>query len=145
MADGGLPAGEVTGWVAGLAALLGGPAAIAKAVNWLSERSDRRRESRANGNREWEAKLAAREAELDSRMADSLRKCEAHCAAVTARADKMFYVIGFMLPEVQRLAPESALLRRALPLLAEILPIPLDPILPADMAAQLVDLDEKTA
>lgn len=142
---GGMPPGEMGGWIAAILAVIGGPAAVAKAVRWMSEHSSARRESRAAGNREWEAKLAAREAEQDQRMADSLRKCEEHCAAVTLRADKMFYVIGLMLPEVQRLAPESPLLRRAIPLLAEILPIPIDPELPADMKATLARIDAATA
>lgn len=154
MADtGGVPPGEVGGWIAiaaGALALFGGPKAFAKAVAWLDARAERRRLSREQKIDAWQGEvaakeraLAAREAELDGKIAANLAKCEAHCAQVTARADKLFYVVVLIFPEVRRLAPESALLQRASGLLADILPVPLD--LPEDMQAQLDLLDRKTS
>ena len=154
MADaGGIPPGEVGGWIAGIAAVLalfGGPKAVAKAVEWIDARAERKRLSREEKIDAWQAEvnekeraLSAREAELDNKIADSLARCEAHCAQVTARADKMFYVIVLIFPEVRRLAPESPLLLHASTVLADILPLPLD--LPADMQAQLDLIDEKTS
>ncbi|ABQ68531.1 hypothetical protein Swit_2172 [Rhizorhabdus wittichii RW1] len=138
---GGVSTGGVIGIVAGFLALIGGPTAIGKVGTWLADRADRRRQSRADGNREWEAKLKAREEAVEQQIADSLRECKDHCAAVTARADKLFYVVMLILPEVQRHAPTSAQLRQAKALLADILPIPFDPELPADMRAQLAAID----
>ncbi|MCZ4340565.1 hypothetical protein O4H52_03030 [Sphingomonadaceae bacterium G21617-S1] len=152
---GGIPPGEVGGWIAivgAIVAIFGGPRAVAKAVEWLDGRAERKRVSRETKLQSWqnenaakEATLAAREAQLDQKVADNLAKCEEHCAKVTARADTLFYVFVLILPEVERFAPESPLLRKAKSLLANVLPIPIDPTLPPDMKAQLAAIDEKTS
>ncbi|WP_347270977.1 hypothetical protein [Rhizorhabdus histidinilytica] len=124
---GGVSTGGAIGLVAGLLALIGGPAAFGKAGAWLADRADRRRQSRADGNREWEAKLKAWEAELDERAAASLRQCEEQCAELRAVVEKMRFAMVLILPEVERFAPSSPLLQKASSLLAEILPVAIKP------------------
>ncbi len=139
---GGVSTGGLIGIVAGLLAMVGGPAAVGKVAAWLADRGDRRRQSRADGNREWEAKLKAWEAELDERSAASLRQCEQHCAELRVVVEKMRFAMVLILPEVERFAPESALLQKASSLLAEILPVAIKP-LPAP--AQHDHADQKSA
>lgn len=137
---------EVGGWIGAVVAAIGGPPMIVKSFQWWSERADRRRESRAAGNREWEAKLKAREDALDEKIASSLAKCERDCAAMRTTMAKMQLALVLITPEVERYAPQSPLLRHAKLLLAElrsVLPLPID--LPPDMQAQLDELDGETA
>lgn len=140
MADtGGTSPGELGGMLAGALAILGAIGAALKwFMPWLAERADRRVASRAAGNREWEEKLRQREAEIDHRIAESLRSCEHHCERMRADVEKLRVAILLMLPELQRAAPYSPVLKRVGLLLRDAFPIPLD--LPDDIAKPLGEL-----
>lgn len=144
---------EPVGWLAiagGIVALIGGPKALGAAVKWLTDRAEKRRQSRADGNREWETKLKAWEAKLDEEREATLAECRRHCAEATRHVDKMRVVILLIVPEIERHAPTSPTLKRAKLLLAELaevllLPLEMPHDTPLDMAAQLTVIDEKTA
>lgn len=82
MADGGMPPGEVTGWIAGLAALFGGPPAIAKTVKWLADRADRRRQRREDKIQAWQDEVDAKARELDKQREGYVARLEGRLSAL---------------------------------------------------------------
>ncbi len=137
------------------------PAAVVAALKWLlpwwADQAERRRQGRAEGNREWEAKLKDRAADLDrrehefkQRLQEGLAECERHCSAIkdqfeTLRDDHkvVVLVVRIALPKLQADAPDSPEMRMIRTLLAT--RFPPDPNIPDDMIALLGLLDEKTA
>ncbi|SDC31296.1 hypothetical protein SAMN05444678_102274 [Sphingomonas sp. YR710] len=137
MADtGGTSPGELGGMLAGALAILGAAGAAAKwVIGWLSGRE----ETRSTRNAAWERDLDAREKGLETRIAESLARCEEHCATVDAKFDKVRIAILLILPELQRAAPYSPALKRVGVLLRDVFPISLDQ--PDDMAAGIAAID----
>jgi hypothetical protein len=138
MVPGGLST-EVGGMVGVVIAALGGPALIKWLVTYFTERRDKLRDTRAAGNREWEAKLKEREDALDERIAEGLKSCEAHCAQLAATVDRLKLAVLLLAPEIARLSPTSPALRQVTELLADVIPVKFD--IPADMQAMLDKLD----
>jgi hypothetical protein len=164
MSEPGGVSSETLGWIGGVLALLGGPPAIAKAVSWWTDRAERRRLSRADGNREWEAKLKSWDADLDQRERDlaaqlreGLAECERHCAETRAemarvvrdneelREDNRTFalIIGLSVPGLARSAPSSPELSVIDTLMRTRFGIDMEAPArsPADLAALLAKLD----
>jgi hypothetical protein len=154
---GGVPEAGWWGIAAALLALIGGPAAIGKAVKWWAERSEKRRASRAEGNREWEAKLIAwdhelkeRERAITSQLQEGLAECKRECEAVREESDKVrednrvvILALGVALPKLAQAAPATAELGVIRSLL--LTRFRLDPNTPAEVTALLALLDHKTS
>jgi len=128
--------GELGGMLAGALALLG---AIGAGLKWAAGWMAGREAIRADRLAQWEADLDARERAMESKLSDSLARCEEHCAAVEAKFDRMRLAILLVIPELQRVAPYSPALKQARDLLRDAFPIPLD--LPGDMAGLIAAAD----
>lgn len=137
---GGASPGEIGGVVAGAIAVLG---VLGGGVRYLVGVINARGDTRASRNAEWERDLDAREREMERKLAESLRQCEAHCAVMQVKLDKTVMAVLLLLPEVTRAVPESPAIRQVRELLADVIPDKIE--IPADMAAQLAAIDEKTA
>jgi hypothetical protein len=133
---GGTTPGELGGMVAGVAALLG---MIGAGLKWLGGWANKREENRATRNARWEADLDARERTIEEKLSASLSHCEGRCAAVEEKFDKVRIALLLILPELQRVAPPSPVLKQVRDLLRDIFPVPFG--LPADIGAEISALD----
>lgn len=151
---------EPVGWLAiagGIVALIGGPKALGAAVKWLADRAEKRRQSRADGNREWEKKLiawdgdlAGRERDLAAQLRDGLEECERHCIETRAEMERMrddhrivVLVVKVALPKLATVAADSPEMQMIRMLLATRYPV--DPNTPDEWTELLRLLDQKTA
>lgn len=153
---GGVTPGGILGVIGAVLALIGGPTAIGKVATWLADRGERRRANRADGNREWEAKLKAwdkalkaREREITRRLKAGLDECKRECEAVRKESDEqrednrvLVLALGLAVQKVAQSAPASAELGVIHSLLNSRFRVDLDT--PTDLTALLAVLDRQT-
>lgn len=153
---GGIPEAGWYAILAGFLGLIGGPAAFGKAVKWWTERAGKRQKGRAEGNREWESKLVAWDAELKARetaisaqLQAGLDECRRECAAVRQESDKLredsrvvLLALSVALPMLAHSAPGTTELSVIRTLLLSRFRV--GPDIPEEMRELLAMLDQKT-